>query len=129
MMAFVPKGASVPRPPAHKLVAAFLKSQTTTTTTTSTTTTTTAGSTTTTKPEGSTTTTTAGSTTTTKPKSSTTTTKPASNDDDHWLMDAVVLVGGEGTRLRPLTYEIPKQMLPVVERPMIVARARVAGPS
>ncbi len=35
-------------------------------------------------------------------------------------MDAVVLVGGEGTRLRPLTYEIPKQMLTVVERPMIV---------
>ena len=35
-------------------------------------------------------------------------------------MDAVVLVGGEGTRLRPLTYEIPKQMLPVVGEPMIV---------
>ncbi|MGD1011009.1 MAG: NDP-sugar synthase [Acidimicrobiales bacterium] len=34
-------------------------------------------------------------------------------------MDAIVLVGGEGTRLRPLTYEIPKQMLTVVGRPMI----------
>jgi len=32
---------------------------------------------------------------------------------------AVVLVGGEGTRLRPLTLSTPKQMLPIVERPMI----------
>jgi mannose-1-phosphate guanylyltransferase len=32
---------------------------------------------------------------------------------------AVVLVGGEGTRLRPLTLTTPKQMLPIVEEPMI----------
>lgn len=34
-------------------------------------------------------------------------------------MRAVVLVGGEGTRLRPLTLTMPKQMLPIVEQPMI----------
>ena len=34
-------------------------------------------------------------------------------------MRAVVLVGGEGTRLRPLTLTSPKQMLPVVGVPMI----------
>jgi mannose-1-phosphate guanylyltransferase len=32
---------------------------------------------------------------------------------------AVVLVGGFGTRLRPLTCARPKQMLPIVHRPMI----------
>jgi mannose-1-phosphate guanylyltransferase len=32
---------------------------------------------------------------------------------------AVVLVGGLGTRLRPLTHHRPKQMLPIVNRPMI----------
>ena len=34
-------------------------------------------------------------------------------------MRAIVLVGGEGTRLRPLTLSTPKQMLPIVGRPMI----------
>ena len=34
-------------------------------------------------------------------------------------MNAVVLVGGFGTRLRPLTLHTPKQMLPIVDRPMI----------
>jgi NDP-sugar pyrophosphorylase family protein len=34
-------------------------------------------------------------------------------------VNAVVLVGGEGTRLRPLTLSTPKQMLPIVEVPMI----------
>ncbi|HVF03299.1 MAG TPA: NDP-sugar synthase [Frankiaceae bacterium] len=45
-------------------------------------------------------------------------------------MDAVVLVGGKGTRLRPLTCTTPKPMLPTAGVPFLthlLARARDAG--
>jgi mannose-1-phosphate guanylyltransferase len=34
-------------------------------------------------------------------------------------LDAVILVGGEGTRLRPLTAAMPKPMLPLAGRPLL----------
>ncbi|NLA07453.1 MAG: NDP-sugar synthase, partial [Firmicutes bacterium] len=34
-------------------------------------------------------------------------------------MKAVVMAGGKGTRLRPLTCDRPKPMVPVVNRPML----------
>jgi len=35
-------------------------------------------------------------------------------------VQAVILVGGEGTRLRPLTSTVPKTVVPLVDRPLIV---------
>ena len=46
------------------------------------------------------------------------------------MTEAVLLVGGQGTRLRPLTVNTPKPMLPVAGVPFTVhqiTRARDAG--
>ena len=46
------------------------------------------------------------------------------------MLEAVLLVGGQGTRLRPLTLSAPKPMLPVAGAPCTehqIARAREAG--
>ncbi len=46
------------------------------------------------------------------------------------MLEAVLLVGGQGTRLRPLTVTTPKPMLPVAGVPCTehqIARARAAG--
>jgi mannose-1-phosphate guanylyltransferase len=46
------------------------------------------------------------------------------------LRQAVILVGGQGTRLRPLTLSIPKPVLPVLNRPFLehtVAYLKVYG--
>jgi mannose-1-phosphate guanylyltransferase len=44
--------------------------------------------------------------------------------------DAVILVGGKGTRLRPLTLSAPKPMLPTAGLPFLhhlLARIKAAG--
>ena len=39
---------------------------------------------------------------------------------DHRIpTQAIILVGGEGTRLRPVTSRVPKPVAPVVERPFV----------
>ena len=35
------------------------------------------------------------------------------------MIEAIVLVGGEGRRLRPLTDTRPKPMMPLVDRPFV----------
>ncbi|MER3396169.1 MAG: hypothetical protein C4318_04385 [Acidimicrobiia bacterium] len=45
-------------------------------------------------------------------------------------MKAVALVGGQGTRMRPLTFTTPKPLLPLCQRPLIwytVERCKTAG--
>lgn len=36
------------------------------------------------------------------------------------IKKAIILVGGEGTRLRPFTYELPKALLPIQGKPMVL---------
>ncbi len=43
------------------------------------------------------------------------------------ISQAVLLVGGPGTRLRPLTYRLPKALLPVLNRPLLSYELELLG--
>lgn len=40
-------------------------------------------------------------------------------------MKALILVGGYGTRLRPLTFSMPKSVLPFANKPMVELQIEV----
>ncbi len=42
-------------------------------------------------------------------------------------MKALILIGGQGTRLRPFTSDIPKPLLPVLDQPLLDYQLRVLG--
>lgn len=44
--------------------------------------------------------------------------------DKDMIQEAIIIAGGEGTRLRPITYEIPKPLVPVQGRPILTWLAR-----
>src|SRR4051794_40664823 len=56
--------------------------------------------------------------------------KPSEHAASRGATEAVLLVGGKGTRLRPLTVNPPKPMIPAAGVPFLthqLARARAAG--